>query len=213
MRPSSPLRCLAPLVALALTAGAAQAKLPYPPNCEVPRVLVLVGRDAGGTPDPLGEFRVVARDIINAPMMNCMVVVDLSTSDDARISIDQQPTATAICSSRWVYATGYTDAQGVASLRVVGRADHLMPASTEPRLRVYVDGVTIGIVRVAAFDHDGGGVGAPDLALWAEDYFAGTHPARSDYDGDGAVTSLDLALWAGAFFAAGSVHGGEPDCP
>jgi len=213
MRHSSLLRRLSPLVALALLAGSAQAKLAYPPNCEVPPVLVLVGRDAAGTPDPLGEFRVVARDIANIPMMNCMVVVDFNTCEDARFSTDQQPTAIAYCPYRSVSATGYTDLQGATSLRVVGRADHSMPASSEPRLRVYVDGVPIGYVRVAALDHDGGGVGATDLALWVEDFFAGSHPARSDYDGDGTVGATDLAIWAGAFFAAGSRHGGEPDCP
>ena len=59
---SRTLRYIGPLLALLLWAESAAGKLASPPNCVVPPVLTLVGRDDQGMPDVLGEFTVTIRD-------------------------------------------------------------------------------------------------------------------------------------------------------
>ena len=208
--PVTPVFC----VLLLATPVPAAAKLASPPNCTLPRVLTFVGRDAAGTADPLGEFDVVVRDIANVPIWGATVTIDFSLCTDERICSDQSPGQLVDCSRHWVVDATQTDQNGAAHLRIVGSADPTAAATQGALGHVLADGVIFGWVRVAAFDHDGGGVGAADLSLWLDDFFHSPGAARSDYDGDGTVGAGDLSLWLSAFFAGGSLHGGAAaSCP
>jgi hypothetical protein len=52
-----------------------------------------------------------------------------------------------------------------------------------------------------------------DLGLWGTDYFGGTNPDRSDYNGAGGVTLADLGLWGSTYFAGASGSSGAVLCP
>lgn len=199
---------------LATPVFAATDKLPSPGNCTVPRILRLVGRDAAGTADPIGEFDLVIRDIANIPKSGAQVVLDFSASPGAEICTDQSPTGGTNCAAKDVVQNGVTGFDGIARFRVVGWCNHAQAPAVGATLRVFADGVILATVPVAAFDQDGDGVGAPDLSHWLDDFFHAPTAARSDLDGDGAVTATDLSLWLQAFFAGGSLRGsGTSTCP
>ena len=201
--------------ALIMLATVARAKVPSPANCDVPRTLLLVGRGADGTADPIGDYRVVVRDAANNPEDGAQVTIDFSDCTEDRIGTDQSPLAGANCPTHSVISSGVTAADGSIHLRVVGWADHRVSPMASGQLKVLADGVVIAMFcRVAALDQDGGGMGASDLAAWLDDFFHAPNAIRSDFDGDGSLTARDLSTWLGAFFAGGSVLGGGPStCP
>ncbi len=214
MHAARPLLLAAATLVVLLDATLAWAKVPYYPYCVVPPVLTVVERDNYGNPDPLGAYRIVVRDINNLPEPGDLVVLDYSGCTDLRLSTDQGPSAELSCPTEQVIGTAGTDAGGVATLYVVGHADHSAPAAPPQSLKVYADGVLIGSVSVAILDQDGNGLGPGDLTLWLGDAFSGTNPARSDYNGDGVVGPADLALWLAAFFACHSTTTGvAATCP
>jgi hypothetical protein len=203
------------LLSIAAFVAPAGAK-PSPSNSEVPRVLTVVGRNVLGEADPLGEFRIVVRDLGNYPESGQIVTLDFSASTDLRLGTDQSPYGTLDCNSRVLSASAVTGANGVAVFRVTGRADHLLGSTSGALLRVFSDGVLLAFsgVSVAVLDQDGGGLGPGDLSEVLEDLFSSTNPARSDFDGNGVVGPADLSLWLAAFFAGGSIHEGSPTtCP
>lgn len=203
-----------PAILLVAFAAPAAAKLPMPNYSTVPHVLLLVGRDASGAADPFGDFRVVCRDLANVPTDGVTLTFEFTDCTDARVASDQAPTAVANCPYEIVVASALTAADGSVDVRLVGHADHAAVPATGASLKVFGDGVLLAYVRVAILDQDGGGLGPSDLSLWLDDYFAGTNPARSDYDGDGVVGPADLSIWNQAFFAAGSSLGdGGSTCP
>jgi len=205
---------LVAVAAIATPAFAATDKLPSPANCSVPRMLRLVGRDAVGTADPIGEFDLVIRDLANNPKSGAQVVLDFSATPDAEICTDQSPTGGTNCAARVVVQNGVTASDGIARFRVVGWCNHLQTPTVGATLKVFADGVILATIPVAAFDQDGDGVRAPDLSHWLDDFFHAPTAARSDLDGDGTVTATDLSLWLQAFFAAGSIQGaGTSTCP
>ena len=205
--------CLFVSALLALPSPAA-AKFPSPANSSVPKVLVLVGRGPDGTADPIGEFRVILRDAAYTPVEGTIVTIDFGNCSDERVCSDQSPDATVDCADHWVVDATQSGPDGVARLRIVGSADHGVPATSGALARVKGDGVIVAFLRIAALDQDGGGLGPTDLALWLDDYFHSPGAARSDYDGDGVLGPGDLSIWLGAFFAGESVHGGAAaSCP
>ena len=192
----------------------ASASPPDPANCDVPDLITLVARGAGGDADPLGIFTVVVRDFNNGPRANREVVLDFSQCPDIRLSADQaDPNVTVDCAAHSI--ARLTVVGGEATFRVIGLAANLgaSPGSTGPCLKVYADTVFLKTVRVAALDQNGGGVDGFDLSLFIADYFSGQSFARSDYDGSGTVDGNDLSLWLAAFFAGGSNTGGGAACP
>ena len=214
MLPFRFVRRIAPF-ALVLLTTPAHAKVPSPANSDVPRTLLLVGRGADGTADPVGDFRVVIRDAANVPEDGVQVTVDFTDCTEDRICTDQSPLAGANCPTHSVISSGVTAADGSILLRVVGWADHRVPPASSGQLKVWADGVVIAMFkRVAALDQDGGGVGASDLSAWLDDFFHAPNAMRADFDGDGSVTAKDLSIWLAAFFAGGSAVGGGPStCP
>ena len=102
------------------------------------------------------------------------------------------------------------------TFRVMGCANNLgaSPGSIGPSLKVFLGGMSLKTVRVAALDQNGlSGVDAGDLSLFLADFFSGRCFARSDYDGNGTLDPNDLSLWLGAFFAGGSSVSGGAACP
>ncbi|MEO5617123.1 MAG: hypothetical protein ABIS67_05090 [Candidatus Eisenbacteria bacterium] len=127
--------------------------------------------------------------------------------------MDQGPSGSLNCPTVQVVGST-TDANGVSTLRVVGHADHSVPATQGLLLRVFVDAVLIGQARIAILDQDGNGLSPSDLSLWLADYFSLANPSRSDHNGDAVVGPADLALWISAFFAGQSTQQGTaPTCP
>ncbi len=66
---------------------------------------------------------------------------------------------------------------------------------------------------VGTYDYDGGGIGLTDLATFAQDFFGGANPDRSDFDGNGFVSLADLRSFASAYFGGHSAAGGAVLCP
>jgi len=203
------------LSTLCLSLGTrASASPPDPANCDVPDLITLVARGAGGEADPLGIFTVVVRDFNNAPRANREVVLDFSQCPDIRVSATQaDPNVAVDCLAHSIGKL--SGVNGEATFRVIGSAANLgaSPGSTGPCLNVYADGVYLKTVRVAALDQNGiDGVDGQDLSLFLTDYFSGQAFARSDYDGSGVLDGNDLSLWLAAFFAGGSAQDGGENC-
>ena len=204
------------IIAFVLCLGPAttvRAGGPDPANCEAPDLITIVGRNAGGTADPLGVFTVIVRNFNNVPRLNNEVVLDFSTCPDIRLAADQlDPNVVVDCSARTL--AKLSDLHGEATFRVIGAATNLgaSTGSIGPSLRVYAEGVWIRDARVAALDQNGGGLSGEDLSLCLTDYFSGQAFARSDYDGSGVLDGNDLSLWLAAYFGGGSVLGGSA-CP
>jgi len=202
----------------ALSLGQAIRSLASPPdpfNSEVPGLITLVARGAGGAADPLGIFTVVVRDFNNVPHQNREVVLDFSHCSDIRLSADQgDPNVTVDCAGRSLRKV--SDVNGEATFRVSGSATNFggTQGAIGPCLDVSAAGVFFKSVRVATLDQDGlSGVDSEDLSLFLADYFSGQNFARSDYNGDGTLDGNDLSLWLAAFFAGGSAVSGGTACP
>lgn len=203
------------LIAL-VVAGRAAAAVPSPVTSTIPTHAVLVGTDANGAADPLGAVTVVVRDPAGTPYPFALVALRFTDCSDFLVSQSQPwPGASASCPRPYgPVVQKVAGPDGVATFAAVGRADRSQPATRTAELEVLADGVRLGTIPVAAYDQDGGGVGATDLALWVADFFSGEYFQRSDYDGDGALGATDLAEWAGAHFAHGSILPGVTNyCP
>lgn len=195
-------------------AGAVAAGPPDPANCEVPDLILLVGRGAGGSADAHGAFTVVLRDFNNVPEENREVTLDFSHCPDIRLCADQgDPGVVTDCAAKSVRATAGQD--GRVTFRVLGFAVNsgASPGSIGPTLEVYVEGIFLETVRVSALDQNGDGVNPADLSLLLGDSFSGQAYARSDYDGNGVLDPNDVSLWLAAFFAGGSAVSGGAACP
>jgi hypothetical protein len=193
------------LAAALFVAGSAAAGVPTPQTCTIPSHVVLVGTDAGGVPDALGAFSVVVRrfDVV---VPGSQVWVDFSESPHLKLcSVQPSPGLYLVCGPVPQGVVGSADMTGTITLRLVGRADRSAPDPQAASLRIYADGVLLGTVRVSAFDQDGGGVGATDIAAWIDDHFHLPNASRSDFDGDGTVGAEDLSLLLDAHFRSGSI--------
>lgn len=203
------------LLAASVLAGPAHAGLPYPVAHSLPKRVLVVGTDASGTPDPLGRFQVEVRSLAGEPWPNGLVVVAFDNTPDVDMC-STQPTNEAQytgCYPTGAATSAFTNAQGIATLTIVGHADRSEPDAGVPSLRIYCDGITMGTVPVAALDQDGGGVGASDLSLLLQDLFANQYLERSDLDGDGTLGAADLSLLLSAYFAGRSAQNLGTTCP
>ena len=202
------------LLCAGLAAGTA-ASPADPANCEVPDLILLVGRGPGGGADPLGAFTVIVRDFNNVPHPNEFVTLDFHGCPDIRLCADQgDPSIVTDCLNASITTRSDQDAR--VTFRVLGHAVNFgaSPGSIGPSLEVYAEGILIKTVRVAALDQNGmDGLNPADLSLFLGDSFSGQAYARSDYDGNGVLDPNDLSLWLLAYFAGGSAVGGGPDCP
>ena len=170
----------------------------------LPRGVLLVGSDAAGAADPLGETEFVFRDLSFTPVAGAVAVLDFSTClGQVRLGQPQPFTPMWLdCPTHTVRV--FTDVSGIARFRVVGGAGP--PSGSAIHARVWVDDSPCTYLPVAALDLDGaGGLGSNDLGLWVGDFVAGRGALRGDYDFDGALGANDLALWVGALFTGGSV--------
>jgi len=195
-----------------LAASAAFASVPSPTNSTCPPCISLVGDDGAGTTDPDGEFCVTVRDLANFPINNSLVVVDFSGCSGLVICDNNEFGGTVDCGTQTV--RNFTAAGGVVCFRIKGFANNsggnVLPYNPYNCAKIYADGVLLCSPSVAAYDHDGSGLGPADLSAWLGDFFGGGDPSRSDYDCTGApLGPSDLSQWLTVFFAGGS----PSNCP
>ena len=223
MRPRGPVRAVSrrsrgsalALLASLMLAPRAHAQLiepPSPANSTIPASIRLVGRDANGTPDPVGVFRVTVRDLANNPRAGVTVSVDLTNAPDVVLCDGPGPLGqTIVCGSGASVVTG---ADGVATFDLAG---YVRASATTATLSAALraDGELLGNVPVHAFDLDGAaGVGSGDLSRWLTDFGSGTVWARGDYDDSGMLGAGDLSLWLTVFGAGRSIVScGATACP
>lgn len=199
------------LIALC-AADVARANTPPVWTSTIPSHVRVVGRGVAGPDTATGHVHVVVRDLANYPIAGSQVVFDFGACPDVALALDQgDPRLGVNCTHRWVTAT--TDANGRADFTIVGRGT-TAPAGPARGLAIIADGVLLGYVSVAVFERDGvPGLTGPDLGLFAVDLLGGTHPARSDFDGNGSVDSLDLSVWAAAYFSGNNTEPIGAVCP
>lgn len=206
--------CLAALT-FAITPPA-RADVPSPSNSTTPHCISVLGYDASGVLDPIGEFTVIERDLANQPIRNGLIVVDFSDCPELRFCADQhQPGVIVHCPTRTVRR--FTDANGRATFRVAGWFVPTPPPPDTPynSAKIFADGVLFGRPSIQIYDLDGNGLGAADLSLWLADLFSGNNPPRGDYDCSGSLGASDLSQWLTVYFANGSPANCSPAevCP
>ncbi|MEO5879482.1 MAG: hypothetical protein ABIR22_04905 [Candidatus Eisenbacteria bacterium] len=170
-------------------------------------MIPLVGHDAAGSADPVGEVLVVVRDIANRSVPGAVVVIDFSACGDLRLCADpHDPNALVNCANRTV--TKVAGLVGEARFRIVGCSIRVPgePGDGGNCARIYADGDLLAYPSVAIYDLEGcNGLGPPDLSAWLSDYFVGLSPTSGDYDLSYDLGPNDLSLWLTAFFGAGSL--------
>src|SRR5690242_11606121 len=108
----------------------------------VPKTIRLVG-SRGGVADDAGTFTVIAHDIANNPVQHSSVVLDFTDavmSGAIRLSTQQQPGTIVDCA--YHYVRQETDANGIATFRVMG-AGYNHGGTSDPgtlRVKVFADG-------------------------------------------------------------------------
>jgi hypothetical protein len=108
------------IAALALlVAAAARADVPSPSTSTVPPLLLVVGNDGLGTPDPVGAFTVVVRKLIGTPMPGAVVTLDFQNCPDLAFCADQHdPNVIVDCGYHTI--RGFTDGTGTCTFHVLG---------------------------------------------------------------------------------------------
>jgi hypothetical protein len=213
---------LAALLALVAAPAAGRAQEIPVFFVTMPAFVDLVG-NSSGVPDPAGRFTVVVRDIANNVLPNAHVTVDFSGCSDLAICQDQaDPALTVTCQSGASTVSALTDANGVATLDLMGHAT-ASGGAPGPGLncaRVYVESTMVGSVTVTACDRVGGdGVHAGDMAAFLQDWGAGTYVGRVDLNHDGAFNAADLVVWlrrwgqGSSVGGCGTMPGGGGVCP
>lgn len=197
------------LASLALaTLAVTPARAGFPPvfDWSIPSQILVVGEDANGVADPLGEFTVVIRDIVGQPVGGVLVIVEFANCSDVRLAVDQRdPDAILNCGNRSVAKT--TDGNGTVRFRIVGSSSASPggPGSPTGCAAIYADGILGGNPRVAILDLAGSdGLAPADISAWLDDFFGPYQPERADYDGNQVLGAGDLSKLLDAFFAAGS---------
>ena len=197
---------------------ATPARAGFPPywNSTVPPMIPVVGHDAAGNPDPVGDITISVRDLANNPVAGAMVVLDLSACTELRLCAgSHDPNVFVDCSTKTVRRL--TDANGLVHFRVMGWSVGVpgTPGAPYNSAKVYADGVLLASPSVSIYDLDGHGLGAADLSAWLTDFFSGSNAARDDYDATQTVAAADLSAWLKAFFAGGSIANCVPEglCP
>ena len=185
---------LALLVPRAALAGS-PLNAPAPATSTVPAFVRVVGYTVGIPDTVAGRFTVVIRDMMNMPIANSHVVLDVSACPDIRIASNQlNPNYIVDCA--YQSAGGFTDATGTVVLTILGNS---MASATYSGLgcaRILADGVVMKSPTVAAFDLDGGGgVTTADLSAWLADLGTHEYRARGDYDGNALLNPSDLSIF------------------
>ena len=210
------------LVAIAMIVGVASAYagIVSPGNSTVGATRInLVGFNSASSGDQAdsvstgAKLTVTVRDIANNPIAGVPVVVDFSgcTSDVKIASTQSYHAEAATCAAATVQ--GYTTTNGTVSFVVIGGRS-AATAHAAGCAKVYADSYLLGSLGVGTYDQNNtGGLTLADLGLWGTDYFGGSNPDRSDYDGNATVSLADLGLWGVAYFGGHSPNSGAVLCP
>jgi hypothetical protein len=200
---SFPAAALALLVAT-LAPGVVTAKIPDPRFSEIASVVVgspsgaalpSCGARAGSTADLAAGFRVLVRDVSNAPLYYQEVKLDFSRSAIHLLG-DDRPGTTVDCTARTI--TRFTDRAGIALF-----APRFCGSCPGDDVLVSVDGVWLRLVPARSTDVDGDGTtGLLDFSRVAHNFLAGDPDPATDFDpcaagSQGRTTLSDLTLFAG----------------
>lgn len=178
-------------------------------NSTIPNMILLVGHDGSGTPDPAGQFSIVVRDLANNPMANALIRIQIVVPDVA-FCPTQQPVFEQVGPGA---VEGHTDALGqfIATLMGTGVGPPLQLDAGPRAASVYADGNLLGSIPIAVLDLDGsGGMEINDLSRWLGDFGTGQPYLRDDFDGSGFVGVNDVSIWLVRFGAGSSVAGCTP---
>jgi len=187
---------------------------PTPANSTAPALIPVVGHNASGVSDPIGDIQIVYRDLANNPIPNALIVLDFSACTELRFCSNQHdPGVTVDCTARTL--SRRSDAAGSARFRVIGWsiATPGTPGSPYNSGKIFADGSLLASPTVAIYDLDGHGLTASDLSDWLADFFSGNNAARGDYDGTGSLGASDLGTWLKAYFTNGSTVNCSPEGP
>jgi len=176
---------LAVLTALAVPAFAS-AKVPDPRFSTIDPIVL-------GSPVGNREYRVVVRDVSNAPIMFRVVTLDFSESS-LRLYTTAEEGTTLNAAGRTLSRFSTPDGSAVFHPRFGG-------ACNAAAVLVQAAAVVLGHVpaRSTALDAANGGVDVADLTRFAEAYEGLGHP-EVDFDGSGGAIGLgDFAIFVRDF--------------
>lgn len=173
---------------------------------------------------------VTVRDAGNNPINNSSVTINFSACAEPgnggatpALDIDistlqpHHPGALRNCAANTV--TAVTNSSGVAVFRIAGSADNgTGPGGaagvTTACAEVRADGVLLGNLRVAAYDHNNGsGVNGGDVSRVLGDAFAGLFRNRSDLNADLLTNGSDFSVELGVAFTGVVNASGGAVCP
>jgi len=138
---------------------------------------------------------ITVRDAANNPVANSVVTLNYNAcyagfpTNAAMLSVNQCGSSMTL-SGRTV--SGTTNASGVVIFRVAGGGVHPGPPGQAPEptlncISVTADGVPLGTLSPAFFDHNGDKIiNGQDFGLFQND-LTGSYRARSDYTQDGLI--------------------------
>ena len=199
---------------------APSAGVPDPANAECRNVgaqslgfscsagIYIVGENGTGVADPLGEYCVIVRDLLNQPVPNATILIDFSACGVQLCADQHDPGVVVDCVNRTVRKV--TDATGTACFRVVGKSANTGCGDPLLCAGIWWDGVFLCSVAALPFDliSQGGedGMNPNDLSEWLRLFFnCADASSRINYQcSDTYVDPNDLSVFLSAGFAAGS---------
>ena len=222
------------LIALLLL-GARPARAEIPAPIATYPAFIRVGgvQNDAGAPDPSIAFGVNVRDHLGIPFAGSIVELNFADCSDLKLCTAVVNGAMLRCDIGSVRAI--LDLAGNATLSILAGATNdgaLAPPAIAPGagigcVRVYVDGIQVGVLTAAAYDLNGplpggNGVNGLDLSIAKSDVGAAglgaPYRGRTDYTGDGNLNGADVAVLKsvvgssqlGQGSGAGCAAGGAP---
>lgn len=158
---------------------------------------------------------ITVRDAANNPVANSVVTLNYNACysgapGNAAFLSTNQCGASMTLSGRTI--SGTTNASGVVIFRVAGGGSNPAlngPEATVNCIAVTADGVPLGSLSPAYFDHNGDAlIRGNDAGIFSNDLSPAAYRFRSDYNQDGVVNGSDAGLFSNQLFGAFGGNGG-----